>query len=175
MPLVHWMSMSTHTLDVLRTRYSPRPPIARPTDTPTQSIPLQTSDGLSLLTPAPAPGVQFGAPSATRWRSRHNTYLWVIDIRGIPYVFETPVSAIGDLLPKHTNLTGGGEAYLGGELWFSSASSLYLSGGSGRYRPIDDGQLEEATDVFRSFGYYVTSLGWDYVMDEAKRILEDDA
>lgn len=96
-------------------------------------------------------------------------------MRGIPYVIEMPIAAIGVSLPKHTNLTGGGEAYLGGELWFASASSLYVSGGSGRYRPIDSAQLAEATDVFRSFGYNVTSLGWDYVMDEAKRNLEDGA
>ena len=95
----------------------------------------------------------------------------MIDIRGIPYVFETPVSAIGDLLPKHTNLTGGGEAYLGGELWFSSASSLYLSGGSGRYPPLNAAQLDEAVGVFESFGYEVASLGWDHIWDEAMRNL----
>ena len=94
---------------------------------------------------------------------------------GIPYVIEMHIAAIGGTLPKHTNLTGGGEAYLGGELWFASASSLYLSGGSGRYPPIDPAQLEEATAVFESFVYEVTSLGWDYVMDEAKRNLEDGA
>lgn len=173
MPLVHWMSMSTHTLDAFRARYSPRPPIARPTDTPTQSIPLQTSDGLRLLTPAPASGIQFGAPSTARWRSRSNTYLWVIDIRGIPYVFEVPIRVIGGTLPKHSNLTGGCEAHLGGELWFASECSLYLSGGSGRYPPLDAAQLKDATEVFESFGYEVTSLGWDYEIDEAKRSLGD--
>ena len=71
---------------------------------------------------------------------------------------------------KHTNLTGGGEAYLGGELWFTSETSLYLSGGSGRYPPRDATQLEEATEVFRSFGYEVISLGWDH---EARRALRD--
>ena len=167
------MSMSTHTLDAFRARYSPRPPIARSTDTPIQSTPLQTSDGLRLLTPAPASGVQFGVPSVTQCRSGLNTYLWVIDIRGIPYVFEVPIQVIGGTLPKHSNLTGGGEAYLGGELWFTSASSLYLSGGSGRYPPINPTQLEEATEVFESFGYEVYSLGWDYDMGEAKRNMEN--
>ena len=85
---------------------------------------------------------------------------------------EVPVVLIGGTLPKHTNLTGGGEAYLGGELWFSSESALYLSAGSGRYPPCNAAQLEEATEVFKSFGYDVTSLGWDDGADEAKRFLE---
>ena len=67
-----------------------------------------------------------------------------------------------DNLPKHTNLTGGGEAYVGGELWFASNDSLYVSGGSGRYPPIDSRQLEQAVGVFRHYGYEARSLGWDH-------------
>ncbi len=44
-------------------------------------------------------------------------------------------------VPKHTNLTGGGRAYLGGELWFTNNSEVYVSGGSGRYPPSDERQL----------------------------------
>ena len=123
--------------------------------------------------PAPASGIKCGTPPLTQ-RGVSKKYLWVIDTKGIPYVFEIDIDLIG-AVPKHTNLTGGGEAYLGGELWFTSESSLYLSGGSGRYPPRDATQLEEATDVFESFGYEVTSLGWDYGADEAKRYLEKSA
>ena len=119
---------------------------------------------------APASGVKCGAPPLTQ-HGVSKKYLWVIDTRGIPYVFEIDIALIG-AVPKHTNLTGGGEAYLGGELWFASESTLYLSGGSGRYPPRDATQLEEATNVFKSFGYDVTSLGWDYQEGKAKRYLE---
>ena len=73
--------------------------------------------------------------------------------------------------PKHTNLTGGGPAYAGGELWFETEESLFVSGGSGRYEPIDAEQLEEAVSVFGAYGYTVTSLGWDISMDKPRRIL----
>ena len=135
---------------------------------------LQESDGFSLLTSAPAYGVQFGSPARSQQRQGRNKYLWVIDTRGIPYVFEIAIASIGNV-PKHTNLTGGGKAYLGGELWFRSASSLYLSGGSGRYHPTGPAQLDDAAKVFESFGYEVTSLGWDYQEGKAKRYLEKSA
>ena len=95
-------------------------------------------------------------------------YLWVIDTRGIPYILESAIPTISSE-PKHTNLTGGDEAYLGGELWFASSTELFISGGSGRYPPVDATQLEEAAQVFRSFGYGATSLGWDCQRDEARR------
>ena len=102
-----------------------------------------------------------------------NCYLWVIDdANGIPYVRETSISSIGGNFPKHTNLTGGGKAYLGGELWFDSCNSLYVSGGSGRYPPVDCVQLDCAVQVFRDFGYDVTSLGWDEETDTARRYRE---
>ena len=101
---------------------------------------------------------------------RTNRYLWVIDTRGVPYTLDAPISAIG-AVPKHTNLTGGGQAYLGGELWFVSGTAVYISGGSGRYPPIDAAQLDEAAQVFRAFGYDVTSLGWDSQRGQARRIL----
>ena len=164
------MSAYTHPLDAFRARYSPRPPIARPFDAAEQFLPLQASDGLRILTPAPAAGFLPGYPPSLE-DPGSNRYLWIIDLRGIPYVFEIPIAAIGGFLPKHTNLTGGGEAYLGGELWFTSENSLYLSGGSGRYPPHGAAQLEEAAEVFESFGYEVTSLGWDFPMNRAYRNL----
>ena len=98
-----------------------------------------------------------------------NRHLWVIDERGIPYVLEERLAAIGSNLPKHTNLTGGGPAYLGGEVWFAAPKVLYVSGGSGRYPPLDRDQLDDAVAVFASFGYEVNSLGWTPGTGMAKR------
>ena len=72
-------------------------------------------------------------------------------------------------LPKHTNLTGGVPAYVGGELWFRTEEALFVSGGSRRYTP-NLCQLIDAVDVFRAFGYNVKSLGWDEDRDEPSRI-----
>lgn len=64
-------------------------------------------------------------------------------------------------VPKHTNLTGGNPAYIGGQLWFSDTRHMLVSGGSGRFPPLDEEQLTAAITVFSSFEYKVTSLGWD--------------
>ena len=66
--------------------------------------------------------------------TRHR-YVWVIDATGIPFILERGLCALKGRSPKHSNLTGGKPASMGGELWFRTESSLYLSGGSGRYRP----------------------------------------
>ena len=84
---------------------------------------------------------------------------------------EVSIARIG-AAPKHTNLTGGDKAYLGGEVWFESDTALYISGGSGRYPPQNPDQLDEAVRVFESFGYRVASLGWDEIYGNPRRFLE---
>ena len=132
-----------------------------------EDVPL-TAAGLRLLGSPPATGVLTGFPPR-RWGEPSNRYLWVIDDRGIPYIQEVPVLILGNKVPKHTNLTAGGLAYIGGELWFSSYESLYVSGASGRYPPQDAQHLADAVKVFESFGFQATSLGWASDNDEAER------
>lgn len=158
------------TLAGFQQRHTLRAPIGIPNGQQAQQ--LTAADGLHLLSYAPAPGVRLGVPPNSRQELGNNRYLWVIDANGIPYICENPIPAIGLSLPKHTNLTGGGSAYLGGELWFTSASSMCVSGGSGRYPPENSNQLEEACDVFVSFNFQVTSLGWDSEINQAMRHLE---
>ena len=88
-------------------------------------------------------------------------YLWVIDLSGIPYILECALPELGGEPPKHTNLTGGKPASIGGELWFHTESSLFLSGKSGRYGPRNEQQLADAVTVFEDYGYKVSSLGWE--------------
>lgn len=127
------------------------------------------SFGVRMLQSAPAQEVEFGAPAREPDESGLNTYIWVIDDSGIPYIIER---SIGDNpAPKHTNLTGGAEAYVGGEVWFSDNATLFLSGGSGRYPPEDERQLNDAAEVFQNYGYTVTSLGWDETTGRAVRYL----
>ena len=165
------VSISTYALDAFRSRHFLRPPGSGLIGGQQDTIQLEENDGFRLLALAPASNVLYGAPPSPR-AEEVNTYLWVIDANGIPYVLEAPILAIGRAYPKHTNLTGGAEAFLGGEMWFTSGMALYISGGSGRYPPRDATQLEEAVQVFESFGYVVTSLGWDNTTGKAKRRLE---
>lgn len=116
--------------------------------------------GFRLLKEAPVTNFQQGHPPLARKERGTNTYIWVIDSKGVPYIIEADLQQLEWQLPKHTNLTGDGEAYVGGELWFRNGSFLYVSGGSGRYPPLSERQLEDAVGVFEAFSYEVRSLGW---------------
>lgn len=142
-----------------RIRYAPPRASALPIRSG-QAIPLVNA-GLRILENAPASGVQTGRPPRGREDEPTNRYLWVIDDSGIPYIREVKLPVLQNCVPKHTNLTAGGCAYIGGELWFGDYVSIYVSGGSGRYPPKNPQQLADAVEVFTSYGYEVTSLGWD--------------
>ena len=117
---------------------------------------------LSRLPHAPADGVMTGGePPRERNGATKHLYLWVINLVGIPYILEGALPKLGGNLPKHTNLTGGKPASVGGELWFRTQSSLFLSGKSGRYGPRNERQLADAVTVFEDYGYEVSSLGWE--------------
>ena len=159
---------STEALDDFRGRHALRSPQRR-SGSAHETIQIDAEHGFRLLGSAPACSVSFGCPPDSRTETGDNRYLWVIDERGIPYILEERLAAICSNLPKHTNLTGGGLAYLGGELWFASPIVLYVSGGSGRYPPLDRQQLEDAVQVLMSYGYEVDSLGWDDGTGMARR------
>lgn len=166
------IELTTPVLDKFRGSYTLRKP-EKPDDHPRESKKIDSKDGLAFLRQAPASGVKFGNPQKIEDKDpARNTYLWVIDYRGIPYLIESCMAVLGNHRPKHTNLTGGKSAYIGGELWFSDANSIYVSGGSGRFHPLNERQLDDAIDVFSSFKYTVKSLGWNRGTGYARRILE---
>ena len=158
--------LATQELQKFRDKYPEQPPQVH--CEPLTLVKLNQCHGVTLLQPSPASDVKLGMPPSTMDGSSTNRYLWVIDRQGVPYIIERALSDI-DGMPKHTNLTGGETAYLGGELWFKSNSSLFLSGGSGRYPPANADQLIDAVRVFESYGYCVNSLGWDFQNDRAWR------
>jgi hypothetical protein len=127
-----------------------------------QVILLTLGQGLRYLEHAPAKEFLEGNPRTSTIEPK-NTYLWVFDDHGVPYILEmTPGAAmLHDKVAKHTNLTGGRGAYCGGELWFHDEKSLWISGGSGRYGPLSEEELSLAVTVFQEFGYHVNNLGWD--------------
>ena len=152
-------------------RCEPRQPSIPSTAQMNESLQLDHLTGLRLLEYAPAKDVYRGSPPKSRRERGRHRYLSVIDDEGIPFIREIPIVALGIELPKHTNLTGGGPAYAGGELWFDTEESLFVSGGSGRCEPIDAEQLEGAAGVFESYGYAVSSLGWDSSRNKPRRFL----
>lgn len=152
-----------------RARYQARGPRIQPAGV--EAVLLPPSSGFTLLPAAPAQGVAFGHPPNSR-RSGRNRYLWVINDAGIPFIKEIPIAALNGREPKHTNLTGGSPAYIGGELWFETNTQLFVSGGSGRYPPYGAEQLADAVNVFEAYQYAVISLGWNEEEGEAMRILE---
>lgn len=153
-----------------RERFEARGPLIPPVGH--ESLLLDRHSGLRLLGYAPAQDICFGFPPRSQRESGRHRYLWVISDEGIPFIKEMPILVLDSQYPKHTNLTGGGPAYVGGELWFANGESLYISGASGRYRPIDEDQLKDAVGVFEAYSYSVTSLGWDEERDRPRRIWE---
>ena len=165
------MSETPSKLILFRQRYEARKSSIPTTQQSNESLQLECLSDLRLLDYAPAKDVYLGAPPKSRKDQGSHRYLWVIDDKGIPFIKEMHIVALNNEFPKHTNLTGGGSAYAGGELWFETEESLFVSGGSGRYEPIDAEQLEEAVSVFAAYGYTVTSLGWDNSISGPRRIL----
>ena len=156
-------------------RYPPRPyRLKEDVDAypPVELEPVTNHDGLLLLNGVPA-GAPRGRPRSSRAENGDRCHLWVIDARGRPCISEAPLPRLGDGLLHHTNLTGGGEASIGGEIWFDELPRIYLSGCSGRYPPCDPSQLEAAENLFRAVGFDVVSLGWDYEAGQAMPVWLD--
>ena len=152
------MTKGTQALAAFRSRYPLRAPIYRRGRIESE---CRQITGFHLLADAPLTDFNPGFPPLVKDQDGSNTYIWVIDSKGVPYISEAGVQELKWQLPKHTNLTGDGEAYVGGQLWFRTDSYLYVSGGSGRYPPLSELQLEDAVRVFEAFCFEVRSLGWD--------------
>ena len=136
--------------------------------------PVGDDDGMMRLNEIPkAPPL--GEPRRSHQESGRNCHLWVIDERGRVGISESPIPRLGSGKLHHTNLTGGGKASLGGEIWFASPEQIYLSGSSGRYPPVGPNHLEEAEQLFRDVGFEVIALGWDEEVNQPQRVWKQDA
>ena len=115
---------------------------------------------------APATGFVSGTPPQGRQpdeNSLNTKYLWVVSTDSVPCILENGDAGIR-LKRKsvsHTNLTGGKDAHCGGEMWFKDDRSIWLCGGSSRYRPRSSEELEEIAEAVRMGGYDVVNMGWD--------------
>lgn len=161
------------TIAQILAKYPPRDPL-KPPDNDDEIRLLLAEHGVRLLGTAPADNEVYNAMPSRK--GADGCHLWVLDQRGIPYILERANIAVEltSGLVKHTNLTGGGQASCGGELWFASerASRLFINGCSGRYRPMNAEHLMAAADAFRALGYDVVSFGWDADAGRPSAVLE---
>jgi hypothetical protein len=162
-------------LDEFMARYPPRPS-KRPL-LPDEDRLLGPSDGVFDVHEAPlADAVKAQPTGGYADEARH---LWVFrsgeTAPAAPAILElapvVPPLASGKV--KHSNLTGGGPASCGGELWVDpiDASHLFVNGASGRYGPDTPQHLDDAVSVFVSRGFAVTSFGWEAETGKPARFL----
>jgi len=62
---------------------------------------------------------------------------------------------------KHSNLTGGGRAFVGGELVFLNEATIGITGSSGRYRLRSGKEMAAIERAFVNSGYNVWSMGYN--------------
>jgi len=83
-------------------------------------------------------------------------FLWVIDAETIKIIREENRNTLRTHKPRfvcHTNLTGAGQAYVGGELYFCEDGRKIISFSSDRYGNPSDVQWETAKKYFEKVGY----------------------
>jgi hypothetical protein len=171
--------MAISTFDSYRSTYAPRSPELTPKSDDEKRL-LNSSDGVQEFEDAPCSVVtQDMVPSTKnldkdKEKNKEKKFLWVIRESDIPFIREhttvTPLLSSGRC--THTNLTGGADAYCGGEVWFASERRLILNGGSGRYPPKEPDELDVVVVSFEQAGYRVWSMGWDDGIDQPARVLK---
>ena len=137
---------------------------------------LNCTDGVEEFEDAPLAVGQDNMVPSTVNPDTDKKFLWVIRECDVPFILEhaTITPALESKVCKHTNLTGGNDAYCGGEVWFVSEDRLILNGGSGRYPPNDAIEFSAVVESYKNAGYEVWSMGWDEGIGGPARVLKGD-
>jgi hypothetical protein len=129
-------------------------------------IQMQTADGRKDLPEAPLDKRTLigsaGLPNS-RGNAPQARHLWVIESAAVPYALEACAWGAGleSGVIKHSNLTGGGVAHSGGEIWFVDERSIIVNANSGRYGAQSEKEFELVVAAFLDCGYNVASMGFD--------------
>lgn len=141
---------------------SPRlPAISCPTDEMRQMV---DADGLMKWVDGPDRGGARppAAPLVTP-AMEADRHLWAVRKSDVVHARENcpfgSTNAVGVI--KHTNLTGGAEAFASGELLFILKQSVIINGKSRRYGPRSESEMTAVAKAFRDSGYEVWSMGYD--------------
>jgi|APTNR8051073442_1049403.scaffolds.fasta_scaffold02391_3 hypothetical protein len=106
---------------------------------------------------------EVGSEPRDRESAEQSRLLWVVGARDVPFADEAGPygrSLAGGAI-KHSNLTGGSDAYSGGEAWRIKGKGLLVNASSGRYGAECEKELNEVVDIFRHAGFSVASMGFD--------------
>lgn len=90
-------------------------------------------------------------------------HLWVVTEEHVLHALEA--CAFGAQreagVAKHSNLTGGGRAFVGGELVILDEATIAITGSSGRYRLRSGKEMAAIERAFVESGYNVWSMGYN--------------
>lgn len=155
-------------------KYPAQPPRRNPGHQD-EVILLGRKDGVLEFSLPPMSFTHAGHPSGEGLEVK-NTYLWVIMSDKIPYILEKGEASLRlhGREVKHTNLTGGGPAHCGGEIWFSTDGFFFFSGRSGRYGPESEEKLKDTAESLQASGHSFICLGWDEEVGRPSIILREE-
>ena len=167
---------ASSAFDALREQFPVRDPAYRVQPHADELRLITPDEGLCFLVPAPVSGVKTGEPPRARGESADSKYLWVVRPELVPHALENgenrAVLKRGYL--AHTNLTEGDPAHCGGEMWFSDTHTVVLNGGSGRYPPRSQAELDEVAQAFKACGFRVAHMVYDLGQGEWARSLRGE-
>lgn len=161
--------------DEYRATYPARQPDLRKQQFTDEVTDLSANSDMVSIEAAPATGMTLGKPQPTNVTDSAK-YLWLVtqkDVLGA-LEFGSSGSATARRRLAHTNLCGGEMAHAGGEMWFRGPSSIWMTGGSGRYPPTTASELEAIATAFAAAGYSVRSAGWDVEINRPARVFRGD-
>lgn len=131
-------------------------------------VPMTRSQGLLEYCIAPTSNTVTTTCGPHEDNASIGRYLWALTVSDIPHAVEA--CAFGEKLIsgeiKHSNLTGGSDAFAGGELWFRDDQTIIINFKSGRYglNGLNAEEKKLAEDIINAFvldNYAIAFTGWD--------------
>lgn len=142
---------------------APRPPRATGAPLAEEHRLMTEEDGLQIILCVDCEGLGDEEPPQITTTMLLERVLWAVRTDEVVAAYE--ICAFSLAMPsgkiKHTNLTGGGDAYAGGELLHLSGESIIVNGCSGRYGPRNEAEMQALERAFHASGYKVWSMGYD--------------
>lgn len=154
---------ATPNFDLYRTEFSLQLPDLANKRHDDEVIDVSSNSDVYSFLAAPATDFLLGDPPTRPRTAGEKMHIWLVLPRDVVFSEEAGASGASTHRGRlsHTNLSGGGEAHCGGELWFRDEQSIWITGGSSRYAPRSGEELQAITKSFLSSGYSVCSCGWD--------------
>lgn len=134
--------------------------------------PIRIANDDEVIPLSPEEGLEAWEDGPDRWEiikplpnttSTAAIHLWVVRQEDVVYAAEN--CEFGRRLEtgviKHTNLTGGAPAFVGGEVMFFEGQTIVINGKSARYPVASSADLDAIALAFKRSGYTVWSMGFD--------------